>query len=202
MPVSVFTAYCTTRFNAAAETARAQEAQAVQVAQEQKYIEDLKEAIRAEANQNAGNIERWLPGLVTIAKGLESFVNDRGSNRPGVNPGYGMLTETAFSEAVENPIATRYLPRCVLSALEGARGRLSEGNAVKRYVDAALAEYTATFPGPLTDAYIAAARLHAFIEQLVEIYSRMPSLLHLVPALLDLQDCSEEIVATPSAELG
>ena len=113
-----------------------------------------------------------------------------------------MLTETAFSEAVENPIATRYLPRCVLSALEGARGRLSEGNAVKRYVDAALAEYTATFPGPLTDAYIVAARLHAFIEQLVEIYSRMPSLLRLVPAFLDLQDCSEEIVATPSAELG
>ena len=71
VPVSVFTAYCTTRFNAAAETVRAQEAQAVQVAQEQKYIEDLKE-VRAEANQNAGNIERWLPGLVTIAKGCGS----------------------------------------------------------------------------------------------------------------------------------
>ena len=82
--------------------------------------------------------------------------------------------------------------------LNSTRSRLSEGNAVKRDVDAAVAEYTATLPGSLPEAYTAAARLHARIEQLVEIYSPMPRLLRILALLVDVQDCSQEIALPPA----
>lgn len=194
VPVSVLTSYCTIRFTAV-ETARAQRAEEER---EQEYVESLQEAVGAEAEQNARNIQRWLPRLVNIARDLESFVNDKDASRPGVNPGYGMLTETTLSEAVESRVATRYLPWCVLSALNGVRNRLSEGNAVKREVDAALADYTATLPGPPAEAYTAAALLHARIEELVGIYAPMPRLLGLLRSLVAMEDCSAEIVLPPA----
>ena len=56
-------------------------------------------------------------------------------------------------------------------------------------MDAALVEYTATFPGPITDAYTAAARLHARIEQLLSVYKGMPDTLEAMIDLLDAEEC-------------
>ena len=152
----------------------------------------MQEAVRNEAELNAKNIRKWVPRLVRIAKDLERFVNDKGPSPPGVNPGHAGLTEAAFQALVESPVAARHMLPCVHTALATVRYRLGEGNAVKRRVDAELVEYTAAFPGLLPEAYTAAARLHARIEQLLEIYKELPDALERLIEYVYTQDCGAD----------
>ena len=185
LPVVLLAAYLTAHFTV-------REASREQEAQEQEYVEHLQEAVSNEAELNARSIRRWIPELVSVAKELETFINDKGPSRPGVNPGHAGLTEAAFEALLESPMAARYMSPCLVTALATVHYRLSEGNAVKRTVDAALAEYTATFPEGLPEAYTAAARLHARIEQLLEIYKVLPDALERLIELGDTQDCGED----------
>ena len=138
-------------------------------------MERLQEAVQHEARLNATSIRRWIPSLVGIAEDLQAFVNDKGPAPPAVNPGHAGLTATALQLIVENPVAARHMLPCLHTLFATVRYRLDEGNAVKTHVDSALAEYTASLPGPLPEAYIAAARLHARIEQLLMIYKDLPA---------------------------
>lgn len=178
LPVVVLTAIVTVQF-----ANRAQEDR------EREYVERLETAVRSEAELNARKIREWVPGLLRIAEDLERFVNDKGATRPSVEPGYGGLTNAAFEALVESPVAARHILPCVHTALATARYRLSEGNSVKRELDVALVEYTATFPGALAEGHSSAARLHARIEQLVMIYKDLPDALDKLIEFVDLQDC-------------
>ena len=83
----------------------------------------------------------------------------------------------------------RHLLPCQHTALATAHYRLSEANAVKKEVDTALVAYTVAAAEPLPYAYSAAARLHARIEQLLEIYKVFPSTVDELSELLDLKEC-------------
>ena len=152
----------------------------------------MQKAVNNEAELNAKSIRSWIPRLLPIAKDLEAFVNDKGPSPPGVNPGHAGLTEAAFEALLESPMAALYMSPCLVTALATAHYRLGEGNAVKRAVDTALVEYTATLPGPLPETYTAAARLHARIEQLLEIYKQLPDALEMLIELGDTQDCGDD----------
>ena len=88
---------------------------------------------------------------------LERGLPVKGRRRPRPPDAPGRRELVAVFGGRGEPCYNAYLPWCVLSGLNGARNRLSEANAVKRDVDAALADYTATLPGPPTEAYTAAA---------------------------------------------
>ena len=185
LPVIFLTAYLTAHYMVTKEGKE-------QKKQEQKYVENLKEAVRNEAGQNARSIRRWVPKLTHVAKSLQDFVNDKGHVPPGVDPGHGSLTVVALQVPIESPVAARHMLPCLHTTLAAIHYRLREGNMVKREVDAALVEYTATFPGPLPEAYIAAARLHARIEQLLEIYKKMPDGLGMLVEVINAQNCGED----------
>ena len=173
LPVLVFIAYITAHYTVTAERKE-------QEGYEQKYVENLKESVRNEARNNARNIRKWIPTLVDVTKNLQDFVNNKGHERPGFDPGYGSLMVTASQQLTESSMAARHMLPCLHSALAAMHYRLNEGNNIKREADTALVEYTATLPGPLPDAYIAAARLHARIEQLLYVYKQIPEpLMHM-----------------------
>ena len=186
----VATAYLTAHF-------MVRETRLEQERQELAYVEQLKEAVRGEACLNARSIRRWIPKLVNIARDLQTFVNDKGASPPRVNPGHGGMTEVAFRVFAESALATRYIVPSSHTALATMHYRLREGNMIKRAVDTALADYTATFPGPLPEAHAAAARLHARIEQLLEVYTALPVGLQVLLKQLDMPDCP-----VPSEQFG
>lgn len=162
--------------------------------QERVYVEQLREAVVHEARLNATSIRRWIPSLVGIAKDLEAFIKDKGSAPPSVNPGHAGLTAAALQLLVESPIAARHVLPCLHTVFATVRYRLDEGNAVKTHVDTALADYTATFPGLLSESHEAAARLHARIEQLLMIYKDLPASLEQLIEADDARLCGDDEV--------
>ena len=181
-----FVAYITVHYTVSAERDEQQ-------IYERKYAEILKESVRNEARTNANSIRKWVPKLIEIAQNLQIFVNNKEQDRPGADPGYGSLLVSALQQLSESPVAARHLLPCLHTAMSAMLYRLVEGNDIKREVDTALVDYTATFPGSLPDAYTAAARLHARIEQLLLIYKQMPDYLDALDQLFDAQNCDEEI---------
>ena len=152
----------------------------VQFETEAQLLNQLTLAARHEAAENANDIGRWQASLLRVVKPLETFINERESSRPQINPGYSRLRTHALGALVDSPIATRHMRPCAVSTIAQLRIRLIEANRVHTAADAALIEYTATFPQPLEESYSAAARLHAHIEQLLKIYEGLPDRLHLV----------------------
>ena len=160
---------------------------------EAQFVNQLTLAARFEAEANANDIRRWQQSLLNVVQPIEDFVSERKSPRPGINPGYSRFRTRALEALVESPIATRHMRPCVISTLAQVHSRLTEANRVHTAADAALVEYTATYPQPLQESYSAAARLHAHIEQLLKVYEGLPDALHLVaehdpwPCVVDYQ---------------
>lgn len=192
LPILLLVAYTTANYTVSTERKE-------QEKYEQAYVKKLKESLRSQTRSNARNIRKWIPKLVIVAQNLQNFVNNKSDDRPGANPGYGSLMVTAYQGLIDNPKASRYILPCLYTALTAMRDRLGEANYVKREVDAALVQYTGTFPRPLSEAYAAAARLHARIEQLLSIYAKMPSQLGMLERVIDVQSCDEEIEINESS---
>ena len=144
------------------------------------FVSQLTLAARFEAEENANDIRRWQRSLLVVAQELEDFINHQKSSRPGINPGYSRFRTRALGALVQSPIATRHMKPCVISTLAQVHTRLTEANHVNTATDAALVQYTATYTQTLQESYTAAARLHAHIEQLLNIYAGLPDYLHLV----------------------
>ena len=186
LPVLLFIAYMTAHHTVTIERKE-------QENYEQEYVENLKESLRYEVRINARNIRKCIPHLVVVTNILQDFVNNENHDRPGANPGYGSLMVTASQALIESPVAARHILPCLHNTLAAMHYRLREGNDIKREVDTALVEYTGTFPRPLSDAYVAAARLHARIEQLLYVYKKLPYYLDGLGQVIDAHRCDEEI---------
>ena len=166
---------------------------------EREYTADIIRSIKIEALQNARRIRSDLPELARVASDLEKFVVTKGTSLPGVEPGYGTLTTGSLQSSVSDPTVTRHLLPCARTLLFVFRDRLDQAARARTEAHTALVDYTGTAPGPISDSHVAAARLHARIEQLIVAYTDLPDGLEiLVNQALDVQSC-DELIEVPSS---
>ena len=128
-----------------------------------------------------------------MTRELEEFIHNKEQKRPSFDPGYGKLQATTLEQLINSPAAAQYLLPCLHNGLASMLHRIIEANNIKVQVDSALVEYTATYPGSLSDSYIAAARLHGRIEQLLYIYKNFLIYPEILNYIMDEQSCDEEI---------
>lgn len=159
---------------------------------DQEYVENLTASILSATKINNGKLREWTPKLIGIARELEDFINNKEQKRPDVEPGYGALQTTALEQLINNPMVARYLLPCVNNALASILHRMNAANDIKVEVDNALIDYTATYPGSLSDSYLAATRLHGRIEQLLEIYGKLYIDPDDMNKIMDKQSCDEK----------
>ena len=184
-PILIFIAYITVHYTVDAERKDREQ-------YEKQYVENLKGSVRIEASINAENIRKWIPELIGIIGILEDFVENRNPKSPAIDVDYGSLVLAAHELLTENLATARHIQPCLHTSLTAMHHRIREGNNVKRAVDDALVEYTAASVGPLPDAYVAAARLHARIEQLLHVYKMIPGYLARLLHRMDKPNCGKE----------
>ena len=134
------------------------------------YVAGLVEALKHETTSNANLIRLWWQGMQDVAKDLENFVNQKGSQRPLIRPRFSGINNYALDALVRSEAAPHYVDPCVLSMFALLQQQVSAAIRAREAVDVALSEYTVTFAMPIEESYIAAARLQTNIERLLEIY--------------------------------
>ena len=175
------------------------DARALTVTQEREYVLGLKGAIQEEAKLNARSVRRFTDGLRAIGHKLTEAIESDSSSWPNIRPGYAGLTTTALAHLLESEAAVRQVSPCLRTVLATLHERLAEANATKREVDTELVEYKASVSS-LADILRAARRLRARIEELLAIYSQLPSGLDQIAAepLWNIDNCEGEFIWTPN----